>query len=530
MTAEIISAINLSHNPSMAMAIFTGQDFFLKAVEEERLSRVKFYDDESYVNFRYNGRSKLLKTPSGKRSIIYTMREFKDKGLSFEGPVRLISGVPHHDIHALSAWAYSGFESCAILSVDGAGHGISPEAPETAVGYMAGDFGLRRVFTVNLPDSLGNLYFIAGIWAGLGSNPEGKLMALASFGDEQDEELLLDMIQLHEDGSFNLNEDMFIGDKRSMSGALPEPGFWIQERFGPAVAAGSKPGRDQIRLARAVQGLLNKVVIHMSGVLFKNVADMELQPCLCMAGGVALNSVANRFAFKAAPWNDIFIQPASYDAGLSLGMLAHSQDNCDAMPLKLLMDNLCRQHGSSGRIRNRLKGMNLYRENGISKNSSSRVRRVRSIARWTILDAYNDKKRLEMEKQFSTAAKILEDGIACKGRFSAPEVIDELEWSNAISIESKLLDLRKEIERLRRAESEKLLSEQEHQEALKQYLKIEEILPGRAAFEAGCLAKECELWNLSRRYLRLAVTLGSLTEEKVHQAEKTLAFVLKNQV
>lgn len=580
--------VNLSHNPSAAARNrgHTEADsdcFKLCAVEEERLSRVRFYRDGTHTYYIYNNRPRMFKKPSGMRSLIYCLRECHRKGAEIRGaemaPVHSAGAISHHDLHAASSFWFSGFEKAAVLTVDGSGRAGKPGLFETAAGYVVNRRGLKRLFTVMAPHSLGNYYFLCAVWAGLGENPEGKLMALASYGEEAHEKELYDLVELLPDGGFKFAEHVFSGAESGAAGLPAGLGDWIYQRYGPPVVPGrtGTPEDRQIRLARAVQGLLNYTVAHMSATLYRHSVCCESlhheagDMPLCMAGGVALNSVANRIAFNAAPWSDIFIQPAAYDGGLALGLMAAYDENREGIresSAHALIGHIGGETGPLSLYSKRLRALEnrlaRYRTTGDEPNndepandgpadgrlanggpaddspandspadgspanggSSAMLRRNSSLrrlvfgaARLGLLNNYADAIQLEKVGALDEAVETIEK-VPQK-----PPGVDRLFWLEAVYDQKVALNLFRHAERLRRRISELCLSNGDMSGALQQYLLIEKILPGAAAREAGCLAKELHQWKLARRYLRLALCYGQFDQGKEEETRATLEYV-----
>ncbi len=213
--------------------------------------------------------------------------------------------LPHHLAHAASAFLPSPFEEAAILTADGVG-----EWDSTTMGVGRGN-DIELKWKLSYPDSLGLLYTAITTW--LGFRPlrgEGKVMALAEFGEPALMDSLREIVTVREDGSFRLDRRAFAmveGDR--MFG----PAF--VERFGPPRERGA-PIEDQHRaMAATLQRLLEDIVLRMARHLHQQTGMTRL----CIAGGVGLNITATSRILEDTPFEDLFIQPAAGDAGGALG-------------------------------------------------------------------------------------------------------------------------------------------------------------------------------------------------------------------
>jgi len=199
--------------------------------------------------------------------------------------------VPHHVAHAASAYLAAPFPACAVLVLDGRGESASHLAGWARAGE------LEVLAAQRLPHSLGLVY--ESLTAHLGfvrASDEYKVMALASYG-----------------------EPAFVGELRSAvhstadGGFVAEPLAW--ERFAPAVASGGPLERVHADLAASVQRRLEEVMLDLAAWLHERTGERRL----AMAGGVALNCVANSRLWRESPFEEIWVQPAAGDAGTALG-------------------------------------------------------------------------------------------------------------------------------------------------------------------------------------------------------------------
>lgn len=290
----------------------------------ENLSAVAFYD-KPYLKFErlletYNGFA-----PKGLKSFLSSMpvwikeklfmRRMLNEELAKLGPGKPKVLFPeHHLSHAASAFYPSPFEEAAILTVDGVG-----EWATTTIGKGSGkDVTILR--ELHFPHSLGLLYSAFTAFCGFKVNSgEYKLMGLAPYGSEGSEKIERwkkaiydELIDVREDGSMLLNMDYFnyATGLTMCRNEKWEPLFGI-----PARQPESEIGQEYMDLALAIQQVTEEIVFRLAETA------RELTGCrnLVMAGGVALNCVANGKLIRRGTFDDVWIQPAAGDAGGALG-------------------------------------------------------------------------------------------------------------------------------------------------------------------------------------------------------------------
>jgi carbamoyltransferase len=217
----------------------------------------------------------------------------------------------HHLCHAASAFYASGFEDAACLTVDGNG-----EIAATTI-HEAGPAGLRPLYRKDYPDSLGHYYATLTQYLGFQPmNDEYKVMGLAAFGKGEDvapvQHALARALSVGGGGAYRLHEEFFQfhrGQDRMWSDGL-------ERLLGPARAPGAAVERAHEKIALAAQRQLEDALLALSK------KARELSPRaerLCLAGGVALNCVANERIVREAGWKDVFIPPCPHDSGSALG-------------------------------------------------------------------------------------------------------------------------------------------------------------------------------------------------------------------
>ena len=213
----------------------------------------------------------------------------------------------HHESHAASAFFASPFKSAGVLTIDGVG-----EWGTSSYGHGHGN-KLEIIDELRFPHSLGLLYSAFTYFTGFRVNSgEYKLMGLAPYGEPKYRDLILEnLLDLREDGSFRLNMDYF-----GYLDGLKMTNDRFAELFGgPARTAESEIGQREMDIARSIQEVTEEIVLKMG----QHVHKVTGEKYLCLAGGVALNCVANGRLLREGPFDDIWIQPAAGDAGGAIG-------------------------------------------------------------------------------------------------------------------------------------------------------------------------------------------------------------------
>lgn len=214
----------------------------------------------------------------------------------------------HHESHAASAFYPSPFEEAAILTIDGVG-----EWATSSLGIGIGN-EITLMKELRFPDSLGLLYSALTYYTGFKVNSgEYKLMGLAPYGEPKYVSIIKDnLLEIRDDGSIKMNHEYF-----SYSQGLRMTNGAFDKLFGgPPRKPESKITQKDMDLARSIQLITEEVMLKMTRFA-KQETGMKR---LCMAGGVALNCVANGRVLREVPFNDIWIQPAAGDAGGAVGM------------------------------------------------------------------------------------------------------------------------------------------------------------------------------------------------------------------
>ncbi|MBC8791924.1 MAG: hypothetical protein C6Y20_09975 [Tagaea sp. CACIAM 22H2] len=213
----------------------------------------------------------------------------------------------HHQSHAASAFYPSPFDEALILTMDGVG-----EWATTSVGIGRGN-ALEMVKEIHFPHSLGLLYSAMTYYTGFKVNSgEYKVMGLAPYGEPKYAKTMFDhLIDVKDDGSFRLDLDFFdYCTGLTMTNAKFDALFG-----GPPRKPEQRLEQKHMDLAASVQAVLEEVVLKLTRSLRREHGVENL----CLAGGVALNCVANGKILRDGNWKNIWIQPAAGDAGGALG-------------------------------------------------------------------------------------------------------------------------------------------------------------------------------------------------------------------
>jgi carbamoyltransferase len=284
-------------------------------ITADRLDAVVFYE-KPLVKFERLLETALAFAPRGFRSFAAAMppwlqrklhlpREI-DRGLggAYTGPILFAT---HHESHAASAFFPSPFEDAAILTLDGVG-----EWSTATWGTGHGNrIELRE--EMRFPHSPGLLYSAFTGYCGFRVNSgEYKLMGLAPYGEPRFADLILErIVRLHDDGSFWLDQRFF----RYCHGlTMTSPAFHALFGGPPRAAEGPITQRE-MDIASSIQRVTEEIVLRMA----RHVHARTGMRNLCMAGGVALNCVANGRLLREGPFERLWIQPAAGDAGGALG-------------------------------------------------------------------------------------------------------------------------------------------------------------------------------------------------------------------
>lgn len=334
-----ILGISCFYHDSSACLVQDGR--LLAAVQEERFTRKKhdprfpaqgvgyclkeagitindidhlvFYD-KPFLTFERLLMSYLTVAPKGLRSWLEAMPLWLGKKLNIPKVIKMETGykgpvlfTEHHEAHAASAFYPSPFDEAAILTVDGVG-----EWATASYGYGKGN-SLCILKELHFPNSLGLLYSAFTYFTGFRVNSgEYKLMGLAPYGSPKYVDLIHSkIVDIKDDGSLCLDLSYF-----DFLGGLKMTNARFARLFGgPERAAESQITQREMDIAASIQVVTEEIIMKMANHVHKETGQKNL----CLAGGVALNCVANGRLLRQGPFENIWIQPASGDSGAALG-------------------------------------------------------------------------------------------------------------------------------------------------------------------------------------------------------------------
>jgi carbamoyltransferase len=290
-------------------------EFCLKdaGITADQLDLVAFYD-KPFLKFERLLETYLAYAPVGIKSFIKAMplwikeklwmkEMIKDK-LGYTGEIIF---PEHHESHAASAFYPSPYNKAAILTMDGVGEW-------TTTSYGIGDGNdIQLLADIKFPHSLGLLYSAITYYTGFKVNSgEYKVMGLAPYGKPKYKRLIYDhLIDVKDDGSFRMNMEYF----NYCQGLTMTNGKFNKLFGGPPREPETNLTQKEMDLARSLQEVTEEIVLKLGNHVYKKTGLKNL----CLAGGVALNCVANGRLLREGPFENIWIQPAAGDAGGALG-------------------------------------------------------------------------------------------------------------------------------------------------------------------------------------------------------------------
>jgi len=281
----------------------------------EELDYVAFYDKpllkferllEQYLGVAPKGLQQFVAAmPVWLREKLFTRRMILKELEGFEGETLF---AEHHESHAASAFYPSPFAEAAVLTMDGVG-----EWATSSWGVGRGN-ELELLAELHYPHSLGMLYSAFTYYTGFKVNSgEYKVMGLAPYGQPRFTDVILDrLVELREDGSFKLDMLYF----NFLHGLTMTNGAFDELFEGPPRKPETPVTQREMDLAASVQQVTEEIVLRMA----RHVHRETGLPDLCLAGGVALNCVANGRLLREGPFKRIWVQPAAGDAGGALGV------------------------------------------------------------------------------------------------------------------------------------------------------------------------------------------------------------------
>jgi carbamoyltransferase len=267
---------------------------------------------ETYVAFSPKGiKSFLAAMPVWMKEKLLLKSEIQNQLVSLDGVNK--SGLPpilfgeHHESHAASAFYPSPFKSAAVLCMDGVGEWATTSA------WLGDGNTLKPLWEIHFPHSLGLLYSAFTYYTGFRVNSgEYKVMGLAPYGKPKYAKAIYDnLIDLKDDGTFRLKIDYF----NYCTGLTMTNGKFDELFGGPPRKPETLLTQRDMDLARSIQEVTEEVVLRLVRNLRREIGVENL----CLAGGVALNCVANGRILREAPFKGLWIQPSAGDAGGAVG-------------------------------------------------------------------------------------------------------------------------------------------------------------------------------------------------------------------
>jgi carbamoyltransferase len=349
----IILGLNAYHGDSSACIVVDGK--LIAAAEEERFKRIKHWagfpteaikyclkeakvkiEDIDHIALNRNPSANLFRKAIfafGKHPSLDLVKDrlknaarvmdIKSKMSEEFGinPTRLkpeFHNVEHHIAHLGSAYFVSPFDKAAVVSVDGFGDFVGAMWGKGEGNHLeVGD----RVF---FPHSLGLFYLALTQYLGFPKyGDEYKVMGLSSYGKPSYLEKMREIVRLDGDGRFRLKLDYFIHHSEgvTMTWEAGEPKMGpvysreIENSLGPARKMGDSITKEYEDIAASLQAIYEEAFFHLLNHVYKKMKN----PTLCLAGGCAMNSVANGKIFDKTPFKEVYIQAAAGDAGGALG-------------------------------------------------------------------------------------------------------------------------------------------------------------------------------------------------------------------
>jgi len=259
--------------------------------------------------------------------------------------------VDHHASHAASAFYCSPFDDAAFVTIDGVGEWTTATIGRASAAWNGtGENSLHILKEMQFPHSLGLLYSAFTAFLGFEVNEgEYKVMGMAPYGEPRYQEKIYKLLQVYQDGSFWMDMDYF-SYHRSTDRTFSRK---FEELFGPprdprmefATHLTDPEVREDDEVSRhnqyyadvaaSIQRVTEDVIIGMAKHAYQATGLTKL----CLAGGVALNSVANGRILRETPFTDLFIQPAAGDSGGAVGAALYAYHNLLGRPRRFTMEH-----------------------------------------------------------------------------------------------------------------------------------------------------------------------------------------------
>jgi len=348
----VILGLNAYHGDSSACIVIDGK--LIAAAEEERFRRIKHWagfpsnaikyclkeaniriEDIDYIAVNRCPKAHLIRKAlfaigglsprliidrlknagkvQGLKRIMASEFGVKEKDIMAE-----IFNIEHHIAHLASAFFVSPFKNSALVSVDGFGDFVG------AMWGIGEDKKIKVMDRVFFPHSLGLFYLAFTQYLGFPKyGDEYKVMGLAAYGKSTEMGRMRKIVKLNANGKFELNLDYFVhhreGASMTWEGGEPVLGQvyskYLEDEFGPARKKGEPITKHHENTAASLQAMYEEAFFHLLNYVY----EQTKIPVLCLAGGCAMNSVANGKIFDKTPFKEVYIQPAAGDAGGALG-------------------------------------------------------------------------------------------------------------------------------------------------------------------------------------------------------------------
>ncbi|HLY24961.1 MAG TPA: carbamoyltransferase C-terminal domain-containing protein [Aggregatilineales bacterium] len=368
-----ILGINAYHGGASACLIKDGQ--LIAAVEEERFNRIKYWagfpvqsiryvlseagiepQDLDHIGISRNPNAHLfqmalyafkrrpsLNLVTDRLKNVLKVSDLKSVlseslGVEANSLKATFHNVEHHRAHMASAFFVSPFDEAAVLSVDGAGDFVT-----TMWGSGKGNqFEVKS--EINFPHSLGIFYTAISQWLGFVKyGDEGKVMGLAPYGKPLHMDLMRKIVRVQRDGTFDLDLDYFVhhaeGASMTWEDGEPTLGMLFSSKLSAALGDPRVPRSEISQQHMDVAASLQAMLEEAEFALVRKLQAESGQRALCMAGGVALNSVFNGKVLPATDFTDIYIQPSSGDAGTALGVCYYIYHQVLGNPRNFVMND-----------------------------------------------------------------------------------------------------------------------------------------------------------------------------------------------
>ena len=358
-----ILGINAYHGDSSACLVVDGK--LVAAVEEERFRRIKHWAGFPAESIRYCLEAAHLtlsqidhvavnRDPDANllKKVLYafskrpSLEAIKDrlKNVSKINDISAALGdafqwnVEHHRAHLGSAFFVSPFDSAAVVSVDGFGDFVSAM-------WGVGEKNRIEVHDqVNFPHSLGLFYLAMTQFLGFPNyGDEYKAMGLSAYGKPADMEAMRRVVKLKSGGGFELDLDYFLHHSEGVSmvweAGEPKIGQVFSQKFIDLLGPPRKPDEPMEErhknLAASMQAMYEEAFFHLLNAVYDKIKN----PALCLAGGCAMNSVANGKIFDKTEFKDLYVQAAAGDAGGAIGAAFYVWNQELKKPRSFVMDH-----------------------------------------------------------------------------------------------------------------------------------------------------------------------------------------------